>query len=40
MNKRFTMEYSYSDEEYVYYDKGRALTPSEVLNLLNELNDK
>lgn len=38
--KRFTMEYSYHDEEYVYRDNGKILTPSQVLHLLDDLNDK
>ena len=34
--KRFTMKYSYEDEEYVIYDDGNPLTPSRVVKKLNE----
>ncbi|MBP5424362.1 MAG: hypothetical protein J6Y78_18170 [Paludibacteraceae bacterium] len=34
--KRFTMEYSFEDEEYVFFDGDVALTPSETVKLLNE----
>ena len=34
--KRFTMEYSFVDEEYVFFDGDVALTPSETAKLLNE----
>lgn len=34
--KRFTMEYSFDDEEYVFFDGDVALTPSETAKLLNE----
>lgn len=35
--KRFTMKYSFEDEEYVFYDKNKALSPSEVRRLLNDM---
>ena len=34
--KRFTMKYSFEDEEYVFFDGDVALTPSETVKLLNE----
>ena len=34
--KRFTMEYSFEDEEYVFCVDGNPLTPSMVLKMLNE----
>lgn len=34
--KRFTMKYSFDDEEYVFFDGDVALTPSETVKLLNE----
>ena len=37
--KRFTMKYSYEDEEYVIYDEGNPLTPSRVVKKLNEQQD-
>ena len=36
MTKRFTTKYSFEDEEYEFFDGDVALTPSEVLKLLNE----
>ena len=30
------MEYSFEDEEYVFFDGDVALTPSETVKLLNE----
>ena len=38
--KRFTMLYSMLDEEYEYYDGERALTPSQVLKLLNNFYEE
>lgn len=35
--KRITMKYSFEDEEYVFYDKNKALSPSEVRRLLNDM---
>ena len=34
---RFSMSYDYGDEEYVFFDGDKELTPSEVVKLLNDL---
>ena len=34
--KRFTMKYSFEDEEYVFFVDGNPLTPSMVLKMLKE----
>ena len=38
--KRFTMKYSFEDEEYVFYEDGIPLTPSQTVNNLNEQQDQ